>query len=167
MRGHRSLHERPVLLGLTVLVALGLGGCTGDQGEPSVADRAAIQAMLGDYLPRLATAYASGDLEGLRGLASEKEVATVYKRVSDLMTQENRVVTPALKGFEIEKVTIWNYANAFVTTLEVWDLQVLASGTDRVLSAVGDQRSRVKYQLKRLDDGSWQVMFRAIETTFE
>lgn len=129
-------------------------------------DRAEIRATLEGYLPAMAEAYASGNIEVMRGVAAEKEMAIVFKKVKDLMEQENRVVEPTLQGFEIEDITLWNYANAFVTTIETWDIKVLASGSDFVTSQVEGQRSRVKYQLKRRDDG-WIVLYRVIETTFE
>jgi len=129
-------------------------------------DEAAITQLLADYLPRLGSAYAEGNLEILQGLAAEKEIARLHKTIGDLMNQEGRVVVPTLQSFNVEKITIWNYANAFVTTLEVWDLKVLAAGSEQELSRVEGQRNRVRYQLKRRDEG-WQVLYRAIETTFE
>lgn len=146
-------------------VAFLVAGCENTE-EVTPEDEAAIEALLADYLPKMASAYADGDLEVLRGLAAEKEIATLYKRINDLMNQEGRVVVPTLQSFEIEQITIWNYSNAFVTTLEVWDLEVLAAGTDQRLSGVEGQRNRVTYQLKRRDEG-WEVLYRAIQTTFE
>ena len=178
-----------------------LGGCAAS--EKSVeADEAAIQATLDEYLPRLAEAYALGDLEGLKayaaenpifdpgmldllarhggaeatslrerldrvlsGYAAEKEIAVMEKRISDLL-DESRVIRPSPKSVLLEDVRIFNYANAFVTSLETWDLRVYAAGTDTVLSEALDQRNRVKYQMKRRDDG-WLVLYRVLETTFE
>ena len=67
---------------------------------------------------------------------------------------------------KLERVKVWRHVNAYATTLEVWDLQVVAEGTDVVLSEVYNQSNRVKYQLKRRDD-SWIVLFRQIEDTFQ
>ena len=150
-----------VLLVMLVLVV----GCDSSKG-PSPEDSAAIEKMLLEYLPLLGQAYATGDLGILRPYAVEKEVARLYKAIGDLMSQENRVVEPTLQSLTVEQITVWNYANAFVTTIEVWDLKVLASGTDRITSEVAGQRNRVRYQLKRRDDG-WKVLYREIETTFD
>ena len=62
----------------------------------------------------------------------------------------------------IEDVRIWNYSNAYVTTLEVWDLVVYATGSDQVLASEYEQPNRVKYQLKREGD-SWRILFREIQ----
>lgn len=158
-----SLSSGLVVLVL-VLAAFGFG-CQ-DTENVSPEDEAAIEQLLTEYLPKMASAYATGELEVLRGLAAEKEMATLYKRINDLMNNEGRVVVPTLDSFEIEQITIWNYANAFVTTLEVWNLEVQAAGSEQVLSSVEGQRNRVTYQLKRRED-RWQVLYRAIQTTFE
>lgn len=162
----RNLNRRrpwPSYLMLSLLAAM-LLGC--GQETVSDADREAIRATLAEYLPRMAEAYATGNVEVLRGVAAEKEVAIIYKKVSDLMNEEGRVVEPTLRDFVIEDVTVWNHSNAFATTLETWDFRVLVSGSDTVTSQVDGQRNRVKYQLKRRPEG-WQVLYRTIEATFE
>jgi hypothetical protein len=151
-----------LVLGL-VLVAVGCGA--GAEAELE-ADKADIEALMSAYLPKLGEAYESGNIEVLRDYVAEKEMASLLKRIGDFMDQEGRVIAPTLQSFTLENVEIWNYANAFVTTLEVWDVRVLASGTDQVLSESLGQRNRVKYQLKRRDEG-WQVLHRSIETTLE
>ena len=78
---------------------------------------------------------------------------------------ESRTLRPTLQSFEIERVDVWRYSNAAVTTLEVWDIQSLASGTEQVLSSATD-RYRVRYQFKRRDEG-WMVIDRRIEYQFE
>lgn len=161
-RSRRS--SSPLLLGGWLLLTLALGSC-GDTETVSPEDEIAIASLLGAYLPRLADAYRTGNLGILEDLASEKEIAELDKRISDL-AEQGRDVRPTLESFDIEDVTIWSYSNAFVTTIEVWDLEVFATGTDRLLSEVEDQRSRVKYQLKRRDEG-WLVLYRQIVTTFD
>jgi hypothetical protein len=101
----------------------------------------------------------------LSGVAAEKEVAGMEKRIDDLLA-ESRVIRPEVRSVVVEDVQIWNYANAFVTTLEVWDLRVYAAGTDRQLSESLEQSNRVKYQMKRTDEG-WLVLFRELVTAFE
>ena len=166
--GSRCAGATPVSLlrlALGLILVAALAGCSASD-EVSPADEQAISESLAQYLPGMANAYATGDLEPLRGIAAEKEIATLHKKINDLMNEEGRIVEPTLRGFDIEDVTIWSYSNAFVTTLETWDFRVLASGTDTVTSEVDGQRQRVKYQMKRRDEG-WQVLYRVIETTFE
>ena len=65
------------------------------------------------------------------------------------------------KSMSIEDVKVWGYANAYVTTNEVWDIRTVASGTDSMLTEQLDERNRVKYQLKKID-GQWRVLFRML-----
>ncbi len=172
----RSLHRCGALAGGTARAALplllavawtaGLTGC-GDTGQDGAndEDRLAIEAVLTDYLPKLGAAYATGDFESLASGAVPKEVETVRRRVYELETGESRTLQPTLKSFEIERIAVWRYSNAAVTTLEVWDIQSLASGTERVLASAID-RYRVRYQFKRRDEG-WMVIARRIEYQFE
>jgi len=101
----------------------------------------------------------------LEGFAVEKEIAGLEKRANDLLA-EGRVIRPTPKSLVVESVETWGYANAFATTVEVWDLRVYAAGTDVLLSETLDQRNRVKYQLQRQDD-TWLVLFRELDATFE
>lgn len=159
-----ALAWRPVWTASWALLLLLAVSCIAGESLPP-ADEAAIGAAMEEYLPRLATAYATGDLEVLRGVAAEKEIAGLEKRIRDLLA-EGRIVEPTFKSVQVEQIDIWSHSNAFVTTLEVWDLAVYASGSHRLLSQELGQRNRVKYQLKRQDDG-WRVLYREIETTFD
>ena len=166
----RSLDRRVARAALRLLVAVGCGvglvACseTGPDGA-SEEDRSAIEAVLADYLPKLGAAYATGDFEPLASGAVPKEVETVKRVVYELEMGESRTLRPSLQSFEIERVDVWRYSNAAVTTLEVWDIESLASGTERVLSS-GTDRYRVRYQFKRRDEG-WKVIDRRIEYQFE
>ncbi len=146
---------------LAIACAAGLAACaeTGPDGA-SEEDRLAIEAVLTDYLPKLGAAYATGDFEPLADGAVPKEIETVRRKVQEL-ERESRTLRPTLKSFEIERVDVWRYSNAAVTTFEVWDIQSLASGTEHVLSS-GTDRYRVRYQFKRRDEG-WMVIDRRIE----
>ncbi|MEE8277393.1 MAG: hypothetical protein V3R89_01555 [Thermoanaerobaculia bacterium] len=148
----------PIALAIAFLWLLGCGPSARQQEL----DRQAIQSDLEAYLPRLGEAYATGDLEVLREGAAIKEVARIEKRIQDLALQ-GRVLVPTFRQLTIEDVNVWNYANAYVTTLEIWDLKVLASGTDTVLSEENGQSSRVQYQLKRDKGRRWRVLFRSIQ----
>lgn len=152
---------RPVLAPLLTLLVLLLGAglaCTSAEERQQV-DTASIEAALEAYLPLLGQAYATGELEPLEGLAAQKEIAAVAKRINDLAGQ-GRVIEPIFRGLTIEDVKVFNYANAYVTTVEIWDLRSLATGSREVLAEDVGQRNRVKYQLKREGD-SWKVLFRA------
>lgn len=120
-----------------------------------------IQAALESYLPILGEVYATGDLSLLEGLAAEKEIARIHKRIEDLSYQGRRLV-PTFRALTVEDANVWNYSNCYVTTLEIWDLEVRATGVEQVLSSQLEQSNRVKYQLKR-DDGRWRVLFRTIQ----
>ena len=141
---------------LTLLSACGGAGAGGVSAE----DRAEIGALFDGYLPRLADAYRTGDIEVLRGYASEKEMATLYKLISDLMEEKGRFISSELKSYEIEEINIWRHSNATVRTTELWDVQTVASGSDTVMSEMLDQRHRVVYQLKRTEEG-WRVILRS------
>jgi hypothetical protein len=101
----------------------------------------------------------------LEGVAVEKEVAGLEKRIDDLLA-EGRVIRPTPKSIVVEDVESWGYANAFATTVETWDLRVYTSGTGVLLSETLDQRNRAKYQLQRVDD-TWLVLWRELQATFE
>ncbi|MFQ5350177.1 MAG: IMS domain-containing protein, partial [Thermoanaerobaculia bacterium] len=92
-------------------------------------------------------------------LAAQKEIAAIEKRISDLADQ-GRILDPTFRQLTVEEVTIFNYANAYVTTVEVWDLRSLATGSREQLAEDIGQSTRVKYQLKR-EGGGWKVLFRA------
>ena len=150
----------PRLLSVLTLGALTLGiaACTPAEQQQEL-DREAIEAALETYLPRLGDAYATGELAPLEGLAAQKEIAAIEKRISDL-AEQGRVLEPTFRELTIEEATVFNYANAYVTTVEVWDLRSLALGSRQVLAEDVGQRNRVKYQLKREGEG-WKVLFRA------
>lgn len=158
---------RGLLLSCCAIFTLLWIGCNGASQEQNLAaDKESIREMMQAYLPLLGEAYESGNIEILRPYVAEKEMASLLKRIGEFMDQEGRVIRATLQSFTVEDVEIWNYSNAFVTTLEVWDVEVLASGSDQVLSQSLGQRNRVKYQLKRRDDG-WLVLHRQIEATLE
>lgn len=143
-----------------LLMALTVFAC-GPSEEQEQVDRDEIQAALETYLPLLGEVYATGDLSLLEGLAAQKEIARVHKRIEDLSFQGRRLV-PTFRSLTVEDSNVWNYSNCYVTTLEIWDLEIRATGADQVLSTQLEQPNRVKYQLKR-DDGRWRVLFRTIQ----
>lgn len=153
------IHPLLCLLPALVPVACGPGP------EEIRADREEIRQTLEAYLPKLGEAYATGNVELLRGTAVEKELAHVDKKVREL-AQEGRVLAPELRELTIEDVTFWSHDNAYVTAVEVWDVKSYVLGSDRLLSEDPDQVQRVKYQLKRRREG-WQILYRQVEQTFQ
>jgi hypothetical protein len=143
-----------------ILISLLCVACS-PSAERQEVNRDEIKADLEVYLPLLGEAYATGNLELLREWAVEKEMSRVMKRLDDLTSQGRRLI-PTFRQVTIEDVNVWNYSNAFVTTVEVWDLQILATGAEEVLAEELGQSNRVKYQLKRGED-HWRVLFRTIQ----
>ncbi len=134
--------------------------CT-SAGERQANDTESITAMLEEYLPVLGRVYADGEIEALRPYAAEKELARIAALVENLVDQ-GRYLAPDFKQLTVEETHIWNNSNAFVTTLEVWDVRMHALGSGEQLAEDVGKRYRVKYQLKR-DGASWRVLFRAIQ----
>lgn len=146
---------------LTVwLVLLGTGvACTSSE-ELETRARDEITQMLEEYLPILAEAYRTNDPLLLREWVADKEIARIHKRIEELADQ-GRSLEPRFRTVTIEDVRVWGHANAYVTTVEVWDIKSVVTGTGAVVQEVENQSNRVRYQLKR-DDGRWRVLFRTI-----
>ena len=149
----RCLRSAALCLGL---LALGCGGATEQEGDA----RPEIEALLAEYLPLLGEVYAENDSSRVEGLAAPREIAAIDKRLRDIQL-EGRRLAPTFQSVAIEDLQVWGYANAYVTTQEVWDIRTYSTGSDQLLTEQLGQRNRVKYQLKRID-GSWQVLFRTI-----
>jgi len=160
-----TLSPLPVLLVFCLpLLAVAVGACR-PTPEEKAADREEIAGFLREYLPKMAEAYRTGDTESLASYAAQKEREAIKKRVRDLAKQ-GQVLAPSLDSLEVEDVRIWSRVNAYVTTVEVWDIRVLAAGSDSVVRQQLDQSNRVKYQLKR-DGDHWRVFWRQLEQTFD
>lgn len=156
-----------VALAVVALASLGCGGAgdsAADVDETRVA-REQIGATLEEYLPAMATAYSTGDLEPLRAWAVEKELASLERRLV-AMGAEGMSLEPRLIEVEIEDVQLWNRLNAFVSTLETWDLRFLSNGEGALISERLGERQRVKYQLKN-ENGKWWILYREVAETLE
>ena len=158
------MHYRACVVGFGWL-AFSLMACVPAE-ERAAAEREAVHERLEEYLPALGEAYRTRDFEPLSEWASQKEVATVRRRVYDLQ-ERGRELHPRFRSVEVERVTIPGHSNAYVTTREIWDLRVYALGTDTVLSESLGQVSRVQYQLLRGSEGRWVVIARSVETILE
>ncbi len=145
-------------LGLLFLIAAQLA-CGGSKAERTAQTKDEIQLYLETYLPILAEAYATGDVRPLKGLAAEKEVAYVRKFLEKL-ADSGKTLEPKFGHVTIEDFNVWNHSNAFVTTVETWDVRLFATGSHTLLGEDIGRSDRVKYQLKR-DDGRWRVLYRS------
>ena len=151
----RTAHA--IALSLLLLAAAACGGGT-EQVDPEV--RQEIEALLEAYGPKLGQAYSQNDPSVLEGLAAPREIAAIEKRMRDIQL-EGRRLEPTFRSVTIEDLQVWGYANAYVTTQEVWDVRTYATGVDEQLTEQIGERNRVKYQLKKID-GDWMVLFRTI-----
>ena len=82
----------------------------------------------------------------------------------DQLAEQGKVYEPEFKELVVEHVRQWKHSNAFVTTVEVWDVRSYALGSRVLLSDVTNQRNRVKYQLKLKDHG-WVILYRELDQT--
>jgi hypothetical protein len=153
-----KLQLQLVLLAITVV---GLSAC-GSSAERQAVDRAQIEAMLTEYLPALGQAYAMQNANLIAEHAAPKEVARVHQRILEL-GEIGSILEPVFHRVTVEEAQIWNNSNAFVTTVETWDVKRFALGTRQSLGEELEKTNRVKYQLKREQDGSWLVLYRTIE----
>lgn len=157
--------RRPLLALALLPAVLVAGACGGASPEEEAANRDEIEAFLEEYLPQMAEAYRTGDVEPITPYTTQKERAAIESRVREL-GESGQTLAPELQSVDVEDVTVWSAVNAFVTTVEVWDVRVLATGSDSVLREEPNQPNRVKYQLKR-EDGRWRVFGRQLEETYQ
>jgi DNA repair ATPase RecN len=145
-----------VLALTSLLVAVSCSPSTDDTAEA----KEEIQAFLEEFLPALGQAYAQRDAYLVEQYVAQKEIARIGKRLDELSAL-GQVYEPTVRTITIEDVNIWSHSNAYVTTLEIWDVRRLAAGSDQVLTEALEQPNRVKYQLKRDADG-WRALYRTI-----
>ncbi len=153
-----------VSLAAWLMIAMSITGCGAGGGGPDV-DRQEIETVLRDYLPKLGQAYATRDTSILEGYAVPKEMARIQLRTDELKST-GRVYEPEFKEVTVEDISVWNYANAFVTTLEVWDVRSFTLGTHLLVNESLGQRNRVKYQVKRKGD-AWVILYRELDQTYD
>ena len=162
---HRPRHLPAIFTVFLAAAVLLAAGCGPPPGEDPVVERGDIEQMLREYLPKLGQAYATRNPSLLEDEAVPKEMARIELRIDEL-TAQGRVYEPEFRQVTVEDVSIWNYANAFVTTLEVWDVRSYTLGNHVLLQESLGQRSRVKYQLKR-KEGSWVILYRELAQTLD
>ena len=142
-----------------ILVATTLFGC-GSAEEKQAADWDSVAQALELYLPKLGEAYTTGSTSVLEGYAAPKEMARIDKRIQELIGA-GRTLEPEFLELTVEKVDVWGYANAFVNTVEVWNIRSYATGTHALVGEDLAKRNRVKYQFKR-EGEKWLVLYRTI-----
>jgi len=144
-----------LLAGLALLATLAACGPSAEETEE---DREAILEALETYNERLSQAYAFADPSVLEGIAATREINSVRTNIARVASEGKRIVSE-LEQLTIEDLNHYQASNAYVQTFEVWDIQVQAVGSDEVISRDRDQRSRVRYQVKR-EGGEWTVVWR-------
>lgn len=154
----------PLLL-TALLGGLVLGACGGRSPEREAADRESLQEFFEEYLPRLAEAYRTGEVDVLAPYAAEKERAKISVVVRDL-ARGGEVLAPELASVRVEELTVWSEVNAYATTVEIWDIRTYALGSENVVREQLGQSNRVRYQLKR-ERRQWRVLWREIVQTFD
>ena len=159
----RPLAPLLAFAGLLAFLPALAGLSCGPSPERVAADREEIEAFLGEYLPRMAEAYRTGDTEPLAAYAAEKERDSIERMVRE-RAQQGTILAPELRSVEVEDVRTWQAVNAYVTTLETWNIRVLATGSESVVREE-EQENRVKYQMKR-EDGRWRVFWRELEQAY-
>ena len=155
--------EKARLCALACLLLLTVG--CGRSAARVAADQAAIQKVLDDYVARLAEAYRKGDAQPLSEVATPREVARVAARIREL-AQQGRALHPELKRLAVEKIDVYATSAATATTIETWDLRVVALGSELPVSEATDQENRIAYSLIR-EDGRWLVLTRLLRSTSE
>jgi len=142
---------------------LSLTGCGAAAPPSQEVSQSEIQTMLEAYLPVLGQAYAERNPSLIEDFAVPKEQSRIQLRIDEL-TARGQIYEPIFKSVTVESVSVWNYSNAYASTVEVWDVSAYTVGSKQLVNQSLDQRSRVKYQLKRKDDG-WVVLYRELEQT--
>lgn len=151
-------------LAFPLALALCAGGCRPSQDLVTEA-RPEIEATLASYAASLSEAYRSGDPTPLSEVATEREVARVGAQLEGLAAEGKQLkVELLLQG--IESLDLYKTNAATVQTVETWRLQVLARGSEAVLSESPEQENRVVYSLIR-EEGRWRILSRILKQTSE
>jgi hypothetical protein len=143
------------------LVLLVSAGC-GPSPERREQDRAEIERLLSDYAGRMSEAYRTGSAEALREVATERELARVHARIAEL-AEGGRMLRAESTSRRIESIE-FNRTSAIATTAETWHLQVIAVGSETVLSESTEQENQVVYSLTR-DRGRWWILSRILKVS--
>jgi len=148
---------------LLTLAALVVSGC-GPSQQRRDQDRAEIERLLDAYGLALSEAYRSGSAEALREVATERELTRVHKQIEELAGGGRRLdarpVSRATQSVDFNRNT------ASVTATEVWNLRVVAVGSEAVLSESPAQENQILYSLTR-EGGRWWILSRILARSSE
>lgn len=153
---------RPSLRAALPALALALCAACGETTDSR--ERDAIQEALRAYQPKLAEAYATGNVEAVRGFATAAEMDNLERKVMD-RAADGKVLEVHPKSLEVEALNT-NNGTPVVLTLETWDLELYAAGSHQLIKQGREQRYRVRYRLQREGTG-WRVDRREVEKVFE
>jgi hypothetical protein len=146
-----------------LLLAL-LAGC-GPSAERAAADRQAIESLLADYSARMIRAYETGDTGPLAEVATGREITRVGVRIRE-MSEQGRALRPRLVRLVVESVEASSATGATTTTIESWDLTLVALGSELTIAESKGQENRVVYSLLR-ERGRWWVLSRMLRSSTE
>jgi len=148
---------------LGLLLAL-LAGC-GPSPERAAADRAEVEKLLADYAERLTLCYQTGDAAPLAEIATGRETTRVTVRIREL-SEQGRALRPKLVRMVVESVEAHSGTGATATTIETWDLTMVAVGSEQTVAESKGQENRVVYSLMR-ERGRWWVLSRLLKSSTE
>jgi len=154
---------RPLAAASGLLLAL-LAACA-PSAERTAADRKAIEDLLADYAARLTRAYESGDAAALAEVATGREIKRVEVRIAEL-AEGGRGLRPRLVRMAVDEIEAQSGTTATATTIETWDLRMVALGSEEKLGESTGQENRVVYTLMR-EQGRWWVISRLLRSTNE
>lgn len=152
----RQNRRSPLVL---ALLAVLLAAACGPSPEQVEADRGEIQDLLERYAAQLSHAYSFTDPSALAEVAMPREVASVENNIARLAADGRRIASHQ-KELTIEDLDVFQVGDAYVRTHEVWDIRVLALGVEEEISRDENQATRVRYRLKKDDEGQWKVLWR-------
>ena len=149
-------------LGIALLAAA--AACS-PGSEVSAEDRRAIEALLTEYTRQMAAAYQSGDASLVAPVATEREQNRLGAAIAEL-EGEGRGLRPQLERLSIQAIEAASRTTFTVDTLEVWDLRVVALGTEQPVSESLDQENRLTYTVIR-ERGQWRILSRLLRASTE
>jgi len=158
-RAPRSAAWRLLALGAALLLLLAALAACKPSPQEIAADRQAVETTLQEYGRLLGRAYAFTDPQELAPVATRREMASVENNIARVAEQGQRLVVDQ-KEMVLEDLNVFQPGNAYVVTFEVWEVRVLALGSEREISRDEKQQTRVRYRLKTDDAGVWKVVWR-------
>lgn len=123
-----------------------------------------VKSFVRDYVELLPAVYRQEDPSLLRGTAADREILAVARNLNVLHAKSYNLEV-ALVDLQFTYVDIYNVANAFVKTTEVWDVTTRNAETGEVRGAKRGELLHVTYQLKNFVHEGWLVTGRMVEET--